>query len=937
MRNARLLVALNLVVLWSTTTIAAPFKIVSVLPTSGPVGTSVTILSTGFNTIPSKYIVFFGATQAVISSSSATSLTVTVPSGASYAQISVTDPLTGYTVYSPAAFTVTFPDRGNITASSFAAPVDYLKERDPRRTAISDLDGDGKPDIVVAYYDDDSISVLRSKCAPGNMSFEKRIKFAAGRIPSELSVADLDGDGKPDVAVTANGASSVSILRNISNPGTIAFAPKTDCRTGGGPLGIAVADIDGDGKPDIVVANEAGSISVLRNTSIVGTISMSAKIDFLAGNDPCRLAVADVDGDGKPDIVVTNCSSNTISVLCNTSTPGTVSFSKKIDFQTGSLPRNVAIGDLNDDGKPDIVVSNTNSQNISVFQNQSQVGVISFAKRIDYPTEGNPRRISIGDIDGDGKPDVAVANLASGCLTVFHNSSTIGAIVLTGRVNFLTGMQPRSVTIADVDGDGRPDAVVTTDRRSASILRNTVTGIIPSISSVSPNSGPVGASVTISGANFNIVPEKNTVYFGAARAKVNSASEKSLTVTVPSGSTYAPISVTNASSSLSAYSTIPFDVTFSGGSCGSFSSGSFVDTSVRYPWGIAVGDLDGDGKPDVVVGSGEVDSVTVLQNLSSSGIVTVANRRSYQVGKMPEAITIADLDGDGKLDIVASNMGAFSVSVLRNTSAPGSVSLDAKREFRAGFGPTSLAVGDIDGDGKPDIVTANTASNTVTVLRNTSINGFVSFADDIEFPTGEHPNGVFLADIDGDGKLDIVVTNWKSNNISILRNISISGNISLAAKLDYPVGVSPYHAAPADLDGDGKTDVVVSNSASNTISIFRNTSAPSDISFSARTEYATNKTPYVVATADIDGDGRPDVAVASGPAETVSLFRNVSTTGGVSLAASVDFRIASMPKGIAFCDIDGDGVLDMIETGIVGPGYPYATTLICVFRGKQVQ
>jgi hypothetical protein len=303
----------------------------------------------------------------------------------------------------------------------------------------------------------------------------------------------------------------------------------------------------------------------------------------------------------------------------------------------------------------------------------------------------------------------------------------------------------------------------------------------PTISSFSPASGPVGTSVTITGTNFNTIPANNIVFFGAVRANVSSATTTSLTVTVPAGTTYQPITVTV--SGLTGYSSRPFVVTFPGG--GQINSTSFGE------------------KQDFVTGIG------------------------------PNAITFSDFDGDGKSDIATpnSNLSEFSsVSVLRNTSSSGNITFAPKQDYVTGQITYAIASGDIDGDGKPDMVSTSAIDATFSIFRNTSSLGNISFAPKIDIGTGNAPFGVVLGDIDRDGKSDVVTLNSTSQTISVFRNIGSPGSISFAAKMDFSTLFLPEEITLGDFDGDGKTDIAFTNRFSNSFSIYRNTSTSGNVS-----------------------------------------------------------------------------------------------------------
>ena len=281
------------------------------------------------------------------------------------------------------------------------------------------------------------------------------------------------------------------------------------------------------------------------------------------------------------------------------------------------------------------------------------------------------------------------------------------------------------------------------------------------------------------------------------------------------------------------------------------------------------------------------------------------------------------MDGDGKHDmVVATNP---NLSVLRNTSTSGIIdatSFAAKVDFTSGFtSPVFVAIGDVDGDGKPDIVTANSTSNSVSVRRNLSTTGVISFAAKVDFTTGGTPLSVAIGDLDADGKQDLAVANSAANvnTISVLRNTSTPGSISFLTKVDFTTGLGPRSVAMGDLDGDGKPDIMVANSStatpnSTTISVLRNTSTPGLInatSFEAKVDFTADTAPRYIAAGDLDGDGKPDMAVANINSISMSVFRNTATPGSISVssfAAKRDFTTGSGPVAIAIVDLDGDGI-----------------------------
>ncbi len=449
----------------------------SFTPISGPIGTSVTINGTGFNVTPANNIVFFGATMGTVTAATATTLTVTVNAGANYQYITVTNLTTNLTAYSAIPFNVT-------TSCSDAATFTYAlsAQGGSHNIEIYDMDGDGKPDMIIPDYFNNYFTVTRNTSTVGAISFAPKLTFAwaSGGQPNEISIGDFDGDGKPDVALGGNGGGTfVSVYRNTSTAGSISFAARQDFTASSGQgNGNKIIDIDGDGKPDLVSVHWSGNcVWVLRNTSTVGSISFAAGVSFSTTTQPHKIDVGDLDGDGKPDVVITAFTSNKLSIFRNTSTAGTISFAARQDFSPGTVPYFVHLADLDGDNLLDIALVNRDVATLAVYRNTSTVGSITLAARQDFATPAGTFThygVAIGDLDGDNKPDVVACNYTLNVTSIFKNTSTTGAISFATRVDIASGIS-YDAGIADFDGDERPDIAVTNSGTTVSILTNLCT------------------------------------------------------------------------------------------------------------------------------------------------------------------------------------------------------------------------------------------------------------------------------------------------------------------------------------------------------------------------------------------------------------------------------------------------------------------------------
>jgi uncharacterized repeat protein (TIGR01451 family) len=375
-------------------------------------------------------------------------LTVTNQGPSASTGVILTDVLPANVVFlwaTPSAGSWTFTPIANpITPGFFAPAVHLLTGDNPYSVAAGDLNGDGKPDLVSANYLGYSVSVLGNASVNGALgaaSFAPKVDFNIGvAAPSGVAIGDLDGDSKRDIAV-ANGV-DLSVFRNTSSGGNLnaaSFAAPVEYATGMTAASVAIGDLDGDLKPELVTANINGdSVSVLRNnTSAPGALDASSfgpHFDLPSGDSANGVAIGDIDGDGKPDLAVANSSSGTVSVWRNISTTSTLdpgSFGPKVDLAAGLTPVYVALGDLNGDGKTDIAVSNAGDQNVAVFRNigtSENFTAASFAPNITLDSGPGTFALALRDVNSDGRPDLVAAIEATNYVSVLRNMNPGGTL-----------------------------------------------------------------------------------------------------------------------------------------------------------------------------------------------------------------------------------------------------------------------------------------------------------------------------------------------------------------------------------------------------------------------------------------------------------------------------------------------------------------------------
>src|SRR5216684_5547948 len=319
------------------------------------------------------------------------------------------------------------------------------------------------------------------------------------------------------------------------------------------------------------------------------------------------------------------------------------------------------------------------------------------------------------------------------------------------------------------------------------------------------------------------------------------------------------------------------------------------------PSSVAVGDFNADGVPDLAVANTDSNSVSVLLG---NGDGTFQTAQSSAVETQPSSVAVGDFNGDGVPDLAVANSGApnGSVSVLLGN---GDGSFQTARSFGAGIWPSSVAVGDFNADGVPDLAVANRGSNDVSVLLG---NGDGRFQAARSFAVGSALVSVAVGDLNGDGVPDLAATKGNSNDVSVLLG---NGDGSFQAPRDFGVGARPFSVAVSDFNGDGVVDLAVADSAAIEVSILL---GYGDGSFEVTPALRVPVNPVSVAAGDFNGDGVPDLAVVNMGTSPSYVDGTVSVllgNGDGRFQEARSFAAGSLPSSVTVGDFNGDGVPDL--------------------------
>lgn len=596
----------------------------------------------------------------------------------------------------------------------------------------------------------------------GNPEFGAQLNVPVGTSPRSLATGDFNHDGTIDLAVANYGTGlgspdgGISILMNTGGGN---YSSPTNIPGGINPQSIVAGHFNNDTHLDLAFIHYASccvssSVTVLLGS---GTGSFSAAgLPIAVGSNASSLVAADFNNDGKIDLATTVSGTGfrSVAVLLGNGAGG---FSVPNTFSTSGNAMSMAEGDINGDGKRDLVTANLNGFDISVLLGDG-AGGFAAATKISLAPE-NPRSITLGDLNMDSKLDIITANTSNNVMILIGTGTgTFGP-----PTQFSVGSSPQSVVIKNLNGDGRAD-LATANSGTIAVLRGDGAGNFSSLTSYAGSSP-----------------------FFIAAADTNGDTKTDLIVADSSANSVAILL---------------------GDGVGGF-TGARTFNAGSVPFSVAQADLNGDGKLDLVVPNSGQSSVSVMLG---DGTGSFAPDVKFEAGFNPRRVVIRDFNGDGKLDLaVAINTccNTKSVSILLGNGAGG---FGSPASFDAGVGAWSIVSADFNKDGKLDLATANQTDSSVSIL---SGDGNGSFAAPVNISLTNQPLDLATGDFNGDGSTDLAVAN---NSLSILIGNGANG-FSISSPL-FGIGATNVAVGDVNGDGiadvatansTGSVSVVIGN------------------------------------------------------------------------------------------------------------------------------
>ena len=760
----------------------------------------------------------------------------------------------------------------------------------------ADFNGDGNQDLV-------ALSNGNIVLYPGNGdgTFQPPVALTpSGALYSSLSVADMNGDGKPDLLALSSDDSTFAIFLN-NGDGTFQLSTNLSVSIVG-VCAIAVGDFDGDGKQDVAMTFWNGIALFLGNGD--GTLKPAIHSDL--GNAPGSFAIAgDFNGDGKLDLAVAADGGNYVYLVFGN---GDGTFQPSVTIVTGGNVNSVVLGDFNGDGRADFAaatnagtevflggqfsglgISSVHSGNFTV----GQTGTYQITVENPYFASSNGT-VTVTDTLPAGLTATAIGS------TDFSWTCTLSTLTCTNNNYLYSGATLPPITVTVNVAASLPPSVVTnhvsvTSSAGTRAATDPTTIVLPSTTSLTVSPTPstllqtVTMTATVTGGLTGIVVFSDggntlgtaTLTGGQASfsTRLLQSGLRNLAATYSGDSTHAP-----------SISAVKYQAVNASPARGLIAGGTY--STGAAPMSIAAGDFNLDGKADLVTANSTANTISVLLG---NGDGTFGANTDYAVGTQPMAVVVADFNNDGKPDIAVANQNSNTVSILLGN---GNGTFQPAFSVAAGTVPSSLAVADINSDGKPDLVVLSATTEDFTFLLGI---GDGTFQPAVPF-TGDRASIFAIGDFNNDGKADIVGS-FAGVEVEL-------GNGDGTFQSMLYTNVSAFSLAVGDLNADGKADLVVGGPDGVGVLL-----GNGDGTFQAPVQYIGNE-PASVLLADVNGDGKLDVVAVN----YVNTFTVYLGNGDGTLQAPSSYAAGNSPQAAVAGDFNGDGRTDLavVNSGSTG-------------------